>query len=105
VEAGANGTNSSKTAGLIRNKPLLALRELFQPNNADGKARETQETEATAAQRQANRKFTIRPGDWDGIQVPGNRYFRFRPDGTTSNVRKRHRRSNGLRVRFRMDRM
>lgn len=97
--------------GLIRNKPLLALRRLFQrptkPNEEAKNSSEeapTTETSDLAAQKARNRKFTIRPGDWDGIQQPANRNFRFRPDGKTDNVRRR-KRGNGLRVRFRMDRM
>ena len=109
AEASAgNVGGSGGSKGLVGNSKLRGFLNQFQrrvENNSEKMQDSpgTQETEESRKQKLANRRFQIKPGDWDGINIPGNRAFTFRPDGTTASPRKRgRRRSNGLRVRFRL---
>lgn len=97
-----NAAGSGGSKGLVGNSKLRGFLNQFRKRVA-GDPDNTTEDEATRKQKLANRRFQIKPGDWDGINIPGNRAFTFRPDGTTASPRKRgRRRSNGLRVRFRL---
>ena len=92
--------NSSK--GLVGNSKLRGFLNQFRKRVGDD-PENTAADEESRKRKQANRRFQIKPGDWDGIDIPGNRAFTFRPDGTTASPRKRgRRRGNGLRVRFRL---
>jgi YD repeat-containing protein len=67
------------------------FRDFLSPQR-DGAAPEAAAERRRAAQQRRKatyRKFTIRPGDWEGATVPGNRSFAFRPDGSTETLRKR----------------
>lgn len=103
-----------KGGGVVRNQGLLALRRQF-------RRPETQETEPTTAnaeqptpepaeisidaQRQRNRRFVIRPGDWDGMHIVGNRYVQLGPDVDARTVRRYRRVVRELKTRFRSDRL
>ena len=91
--------------GLVGNVQQRAFLRQFRERFRSTKGTSTESNDDLARQKQANRTFTIRPGDWAGINIPGNRAFSFRPDGTTTGAPKRRgaqRRGNGFRVRFRL---
>jgi YD repeat-containing protein len=108
LRLGDSESGNKGAKGLVGNAKLRGFLNQFQrevDDNAkkDGPSPRPQKTAQTRKQKLANRRFQIKPGDWDGIDIPGNRAFTFRPDGTTASPRKRgRRRSNGLRVRFRL---
>ncbi len=73
----------SPSGGLVGNKDNLALRRQFRSTEEAGQASENAKKELKrnqqtrqSATKQRNRKFTIRPGDWDGINTPGDRRAR-----------------------------
>jgi uncharacterized protein RhaS with RHS repeats len=102
------GKKSGGKTGVVRNQGLFALRRQFRPvTDPPQKAEESTsstEQKVDAATKRKHRQFTIRPGDWDGITIPGNRHFQFKP-AIDEPVSKKHRRqANPRRVRFRLDR-
>lgn len=90
--------------GLVGNTKIRAFLQQVRKRAKPKTSPKTADVSVKLAQKKAkNRQFEIKPGDWSGIDIPGNRAFTFRPDGTTASPRQRgHRRSNGFRVRFRL---
>jgi RHS repeat-associated protein len=83
-------TSRQKKTGRFRAAYKL-FRELLSPKTDPATQAETAQAERASARRRrvaANRKFTIKPGDWEGAKIRGNRTFAFRPDGSTENLRK-----------------
>ena len=99
-----------KGGGVVRNQGLLALRRQFrgseETNTSDEQVAVTQEADLSlAAQKQRNRRFVIRPGDWDGVYIVGNRYVQLGPDVDRRTVRRYRRVVRELKTRFRTDRL
>ncbi|MEL7247890.1 MAG: SpvB/TcaC N-terminal domain-containing protein, partial [Bacteroidota bacterium] len=85
-----------KGGGVVRNQGLLALRRQFQRSELTDKTT-TQELRRVSVntpvapidvQKQRNRRFEIRPGDWDGMYMVGNRYVQLGPDVDRKTVRR-----------------
>ena len=75
-------------------------------NTSDEQVAVTQEADLSlAAQKQRNRRFVIRPGDWDGVYIVGNRYVQLGPDVDRRTVRRYRRVVRELKTRFRTDRL
>ncbi|MEO0876292.1 MAG: hypothetical protein AAFY48_16960, partial [Bacteroidota bacterium] len=101
-----------KGGGVVRNQGLLALRRQFQLTDFTEDTTEGQTVVAVNtpvnpidAQKQRNRRFEIRPGDWDGMNIVGNRYVQLGPDVDRKTVRRYRRVVRELKMRFRTDRL
>ncbi|WP_367388034.1 SpvB/TcaC N-terminal domain-containing protein [Lewinella sp. LCG006] len=98
---------SGGEGGVVRNKSLLALRRQFQQNRETGEKENTATPSPVATaptQKQLNRRFVIRPGDYAGLRVVGNRYVPLGPDIDRKTVRRYRRVVKELKTRFRTDR-
>jgi hypothetical protein len=99
---------SGGKTGVVGNQGLFALRRQFNPATDPPEKGNDSAPSATqgvdAATKRKHRQFTIRPGDWDGITVPGNRHFQFKPEIDEPVGKKHRRQANPRRVRFRLDR-
>lgn len=98
---------SGGEGGVVQNKSLLALRRQFQQNVGDGEEQNNATPPPVATvptQKQLNRRFVIRPGDYAGLRVVGNRYVPLGPDIDRKTVRRYRRVVKELKTRFRTDR-
>ncbi len=102
-----------KGGGVVRNQGLLALRRQFQRTDlTSDNATEASPTlsvntaiDPIEARKQRNRRFEIRPGDWDGMQIVGNRYVQLGPDVDRRTVRRYRSVVRELKMRIRTDRL
>ena len=106
-KARRNPASGSKNC-VVGNQGLLALRRQFRFNGEPEKlteATDQPDTTPSAATKLKYRRFTIAPGDWDGVNVRGNRYFQFKPTPDTPVTKKNRRATVPPPARSRSDRL